>query len=117
MSENIENIQEVAPTPEVIPDQWGSFYVVLATIGFIIFQNVLTEAIMWYNVYRHEEYNDIVERTKNLGIKLKKLKDAQLYGGGGTKERQNLKMIKVQDENYKGYHRAMQGVSKIICVS
>ena len=50
---------------------------------------------MWYNIYRHEDYNDLIERTRNLGIKLKTLKDAQLYGGGGTKERQNIKMIKV----------------------
>ena len=88
----------------------------MATIGFIILQNIATEAIMWYNVYQHEEYNDIVERTRNLGIKLKKLKDAQLYGGGGTKERQNLKMIKVQEENYKGYHRAMSGVSSFLFI-
>ena len=71
---------------------------------------------MWYNVYRHEEYSDVVERTKNLGIKLKKLKDAQLYGGGGTKERQNIKMIKVQEENYKTYHRQMQGVSNNLVI-
>ncbi len=71
------------------------------------------EAILWYNVYSHEDYNELVDKTRNLGRKLKTLKDAQLYGVGGTKERQNVKMIKVQEENYKGYHRQMQGVSTL----
>jgi len=30
---------------------------------------------MYYNVYRHEDYNELIEKTRNLGTKLKKLKD------------------------------------------
>ena len=35
-----------------------------------------------------------------------------MYGGGDSKsDRQNTKMIKVQEENFKQAHREIQGVS------
>lgn len=111
MSEVLEQIE--LPIVEIVPDQWGSFKIVLLCIGVTLLQNILFEIILWYNVYSHEEYNDLIDRTRNLGRKLKTLKDAQLYGRGGSKERQNVKMIKVQEDNYKGYHRQMQGVSTL----
>lgn len=111
MSENLEQIE--LPIVEIVPDQWGSLNLVLLCILGTLLQNILFEAILWYNVYSHEDYNELVDKTRNLGRKLKTLKDAQLYGVGGTKERQNVKMIKVQEENYKGYHRQMQGVSTL----
>jgi len=37
----------------------------------------------------------------------------QLYGGGKKGERQNAKMIKVQEENWKNGHRELINVSHI----
>ena len=75
MSDNLETIIETPPIVETVPDEWGSINVVLLCIGCCILQNVLNEVIMYYNVYRHEDYNELIEKTRNLGTKLKKLKD------------------------------------------
>ena len=74
-----------------------------------MFMSLLTEGISYHFIYRHEEYQDLIERTRNLGKKMKELNNALLYGtsgsAGSTKRKQNERMLKVHETNYKEYHR------------
>ena len=43
-------------------------------------QMALSEAVSWYYVYRHEDYQELVEKTHNLAKRVKELKEALIYG-------------------------------------
>lgn len=88
----------------------GDFMQVITVIAFVVFQTTLIEALGYHFIYRHDEYKDLIESTKNLGKKIKQLKDQQLYGKS-VKSRQNEKMIKVQEDKYRDYHRQLSMVS------
>lgn len=48
----------------------------LAMIFFYVFaQQAVAEGISWYYVYRHEDYQELVEKTNNLYIRIKELKE------------------------------------------
>jgi hypothetical protein len=75
---------------------------------YVIAQQVVSESISWYYVYRHEDYKDLCEKSQNLNQRIKELKDALLYGTGddkGVKRKQQERMLKVQEENFKDVHR------------
>jgi len=41
---------------------------------------VVTELVGRHYIYSKDEYKDLVEKTKNLGERLKVLKDEHMYG-------------------------------------
>ena len=93
----------------------------LQTIAIIFFyviaQAVISEGISWYYVYRHEDYQDLVEKTNNLYNRIKELKEQLLYGKSddkGVKRKQQERMLKVQEENFKDTHRQLNYVSQMI---
>jgi hypothetical protein len=55
---------------------------------------LLQELIGYFYIYSKEEFKDIQEKIRNLGIRLKKLKYDFLYVPS-TKKKQEGKMIKV----------------------
>lgn len=76
--------------------------------AYCLFQAGLSEFVSWWFVYRHENYQDLVEKCNNLSIRIKELKDSLLYGTSddkGTKRKQQERMLKVQEDNYKDCHR------------
>ena len=75
------------PSPEKVADEWASLTFVLSAIAVQILIQLAYEAVFWWFVYRHEEYHIACEKTRNLGKRVKELKDLQLYGGGKKGER------------------------------
>ena len=57
---------------------------------------------------RHEEYQDLVEKTRNQSLRVKKLRDESIYIQG-TKKNRHEKIIKIQDDIYRDYHRQVSG--------
>ena len=55
---------------------------------------IATEIIGHHYIYKHENYQDLIVKTKNLGQRLKKLKYDYMYVPS-TKKKQEQKMIKV----------------------
>jgi hypothetical protein len=51
-------------------------------------------------VTRHEEYQDLVEKTRNQSLKVKKLRDESIYIQG-TKKNRHEKIIKIQDDIFR----------------
>ena len=68
------------------------------------------EVLSYVYVYSDEEYQDLAERTKNLGKKIQTLKKNILFGQG-VKRRQQEKLIKVQEDQFREYHRQLGAVS------
>ena len=64
---------------------------------------------MYYvTCYKKPEFGDLIESTDNLTKQHNQLKKEFPYSQG-TKKRQQEKLIKVQDEKLKDYHRQMAG--------
>ena len=68
-----------------------------------------TEAVGYYYIYKHEDYQDLNDKIRNLGKRLKKLKYDYLYVPSNKKKAEQ-KMIKVQEDNYKEYHRELNNL-------
>ena len=78
---------------------------------------LIIEAVGYYYVYQLEEYKELIEKTKNLAQRVKKLKHEYLYGTS-NKKKQEQKMIKVQEDNFKECHRelgAFKGMTTLVC--
>ena len=43
-----------------------NFSTIAQLLGIVIVISVATELLSYHQVYKHEEYKDLVERTKNL---------------------------------------------------
>ena len=52
---------------------------------YVFAQQAISEGISWYYVYRHEDYQDLVEKTNNLYARIKELKDSLIYGQSDDK--------------------------------
>ena len=62
------------------------------------------ELVSYIYVYNDEDYKDTAERVRNLGKRIQISKKNILYGEG-VKRRKEEKMIKIQEENFRDYHR------------
>ena len=107
-SENMENIPTNSTDgeiPIIKNDEPASLEFTLGVIAVIIIINLLYEVVYWYYIYQHDDYKEKCEKARNLSKRLRDLNDQQVYGGGSsTKDRQNAKMIKVQNENFRQAH-------------
>ena len=61
-------------------------------------------------MYRHENYGDLIEKTKNIYKQIETLKDQLVYGQDQKQRKKNERMLKVLEENYKAYHRELVGM-------
>ena len=94
--------QDPEPIPETL---FASQADVLLIVCLVVGVGIATEIAGHYFVYHKEEYKDLIERTRNLGVRIKELKEQHTFGQANpTKRRQQEKMIKVQEQNYKDYH-------------
>ena len=70
------------------------FAEVLLIFTFVLIQNAIVEAVLYYQVTSKEEYKDLITKVKNLAARLKLLKHEYIYGTS-NKKKQEGKMIKV----------------------
>ena len=105
----MSNATEVAGEPVVVPQIIGSGTDVLYILGYIILSSLVIEAISYKLVYHKENWQELKTRTNNLGQKIAQLKNDYLYGTG-TQKRQQGKMLKVQQDNFKQYFGQMNGL-------
>ena len=63
MSETIEETKSV--------NTEGGFEYILFAIVFVFVQYALIEFLAWYYITKHEDYQELQERTRNLGKRLK----------------------------------------------
>ena len=54
---------------------FGTGIEVIALLAFVVILAVVIEAIRHQYVYKHSEYKELVDKTKNLGGKIKVLKE------------------------------------------
>ena len=85
-------------------------------ISFAIFTSCAIEAIGWYKIYQTDEYKDLVEKIENLAKRLKEMRNSSLYGQG-SKKRQSDKLLKINEQTFRDYHRELAGVSTISSLS
>ena len=60
--------------------QFGTIFEVLFLVVLVIVQGLLVEIAGHQFVYKHEEYKDLTDKTRNLGTKIKVLKEQHMYG-------------------------------------
>lgn len=82
----------------------GTASEIIMMFAICVAQLVVMEVVGHIYIYSKDEFKDAQERARNLGRRLKKLKYEYLYVPS-NKKKQEGKMIKVQEENFKEAHR------------
>jgi hypothetical protein len=85
---------------------------VIMVISFAILVSCAIEAIGWYKIYQTDEYKDLVEKIDNMSKRLKEMRNSSLYGQG-SKKRQSDKLLKINEQTFRDYHRELAGVSTL----
>ena len=81
----------------------------IVVISICALHLLLTEAIGTYLIYSKQDFKDLQEKITNLGRRLKTLKYEYIYVPS-TKKKQEAKMIKVQEDNYKDAHKNLSAL-------